>query len=293
LLEGLLLDYSRRQGHGDEDEDHTDHHEVSGDDDTPIYPAKLERIERREGEEGEGANRWYHVVIKEGRNREVRRLFEAVGITVSRLIRTRFGDIALPPRLKRGMMYELTPEEVRRVLKTRGMDELADAPDESEGRRGRRSRGKPGHDERGLRPQRPDRGPRPPRPSRPPRNGQGQQVGAFTDPDGQPFDNAGNVMPGQESRDPAKRRNRRRKRGRGKPLQEGQASIQSGSAEGASGEGVAAPGGEGNSAPRDPSQRRKRPRRNFRKRNRREGGSNNGGGTAPPGTDGQADAGNE
>ncbi len=56
---------------------------------------------------GEGANKWYKVVLKEGKNREVRRLFEAVGMTVSRLIRTRFGPVYLPSRLKRGQMQEL------------------------------------------------------------------------------------------------------------------------------------------------------------------------------------------
>ncbi|WP_027010184.1 pseudouridine synthase [Conchiformibius kuhniae] len=76
--------------------------------------ARLARI-REQG--GEGANRWYHVVIKEGRNREVRRIFEHFGLTVSRLVRVGFGPIALPKRLKRGQFYELNPAEVAGVMK--------------------------------------------------------------------------------------------------------------------------------------------------------------------------------
>jgi 23S rRNA pseudouridine2605 synthase len=70
---------------------------------------------------GEGSNHWYHVVLKEGRNREVRRLFEALGLTVSRLIRTRFGAVAMPSRVKRGQTLELTPDEVGAVLAAAGM----------------------------------------------------------------------------------------------------------------------------------------------------------------------------
>lgn len=65
---------------------------------------------------GQGANHWYRVTIAEGRNREVRRLFEALGITVSRLMRVRYGPVALPPRLRRGMWMELSPEEVSRLF---------------------------------------------------------------------------------------------------------------------------------------------------------------------------------
>jgi 23S rRNA pseudouridine2605 synthase len=61
---------------------------------------------------GTGANHWYHVTVKEGRNRLVRRLWEALDLSVSRLIRIRFGNVYLPAGLKRGQHIELTEEEV-------------------------------------------------------------------------------------------------------------------------------------------------------------------------------------
>ncbi len=72
-------------------------------------------------EGGEGFNHWYRVMLKEGRNRIVRRTFEALGLTVSRLIRVRFGLINLPPRLKRGMTAELGEGEVSQVLEWVGL----------------------------------------------------------------------------------------------------------------------------------------------------------------------------
>ncbi|HET8870333.1 MAG TPA: pseudouridine synthase [Aquabacterium sp.] len=71
---------------------------------------------------GEGVNHWYRVVITEGRNREVRKLFDAVGLTVNRLIRVRYGAIVLPRGLKRGVWVELGESDVRAVKSLTGMD---------------------------------------------------------------------------------------------------------------------------------------------------------------------------
>ncbi|MFZ5547523.1 MAG: pseudouridine synthase [Pseudomonadota bacterium] len=62
---------------------------------------------------GEGVNHWYRVVITEGRNREVRKLFDAVGLTVSRLIRIRYGCVVLPRGLKRGVCVDLGENDLR------------------------------------------------------------------------------------------------------------------------------------------------------------------------------------
>jgi len=69
---------------------------------------------------GEGANRWYRVTITEGRNREVRKLFEAVGMVVSRLIRIRYGTVVLPRGLKRGVWVELGDDDVRVIRRLAG-----------------------------------------------------------------------------------------------------------------------------------------------------------------------------
>ena len=70
---------------------------------------------------GEGANCWYRVTIGEGRNREVRRMFEAVGHAVSRLIRIRYGAMMLPRGLKRGAWIELDERDIARLTAAAGM----------------------------------------------------------------------------------------------------------------------------------------------------------------------------
>ncbi|MDB5893641.1 MAG: hypothetical protein JWQ88_1172, partial [Rhodoferax sp.] len=69
---------------------------------------------------GEGANSWYRVTISEGRNREVRRLFEALGHAVSRLIRIRYGAMVLPRGLKRGAFMELDERDIRSLTQAAG-----------------------------------------------------------------------------------------------------------------------------------------------------------------------------
>jgi 23S rRNA pseudouridine2605 synthase len=91
-------------------------------------PANFLRI--RDGG-GEGTNHWYHVALAEGRNREVRRMFEAAGLMVSRLIRTRHGPISLPKGLKRGRWEELEDNQVRALLASVGLK----APAEERGGR--------------------------------------------------------------------------------------------------------------------------------------------------------------
>jgi 23S rRNA pseudouridine2605 synthase len=108
---------------------------------------------------GAGANHWYHVVLKEGRNREVRRLWEAVGIKVSRLMRIRFGPVQLPSHFHTGRTLEMDDESATalydfvglklppppkqsrsRPLKPRGKDRPQRGPGISRAHQGARSK---------------------------------------------------------------------------------------------------------------------------------------------------------
>jgi 23S rRNA pseudouridine2605 synthase len=91
-------------------------------------PDGVARFEVLEAQGGDRRNRWYRVVVREGRNRLVRRMFEHVGLQVSRLMRVRFGIINLPPRLKRGQHLELTEAQTRRVLEWLATGDSVGAP---------------------------------------------------------------------------------------------------------------------------------------------------------------------
>ena len=74
-------------------------------------PARFDSLVEEAGPQSEGGNRWYRATLKEGRNREVRRLMESRGLLVSRLIRLRYGPVALPRNLGRGRWLELSQDE--------------------------------------------------------------------------------------------------------------------------------------------------------------------------------------
>ncbi|MHB8257096.1 MAG: 23S rRNA pseudouridine(2605) synthase RluB [Acidiferrobacterales bacterium] len=101
---------------------------------------------------GEGANHWYHVTLKEGRNREVRRLWEAVGLKVSRLIRVRYGPVTLPRGLRPGRWEDMEPPAMGALLHSVGY--VPAAPEQRSGRRAVHSAGK-GAGKKFAKPQRP------------------------------------------------------------------------------------------------------------------------------------------
>jgi 23S rRNA pseudouridine2605 synthase len=102
--------------------------------------AKFERV-RFVG--GEGANKWYHVVLKEGRNREVRRMWEFFGIRVSRLSRVRFGNVHLRRGQKQGRHEDLLIDELKELYSSVGLEYKEDKPQVS-GRSNTHARGKHG-----------------------------------------------------------------------------------------------------------------------------------------------------
>ncbi|HEY7902643.1 MAG TPA: pseudouridine synthase [Casimicrobiaceae bacterium] len=155
--------------------------------------AKCDKVEDGGGEE-EGANHWYHVVLKEGRNREVRRLFEAMGVAVSRLIRTRYGRVSMPAAVKRGDVQELSPPEVNALLGAVGLR----APGKPQGKAARPPQGQRQGQPQGARaPQ--GQGGQPAQGAqggaRPPRHGRGKGQG------GQGGAPRGNQGPGARPRD--------------------------------------------------------------------------------------------
>jgi 23S rRNA pseudouridine2605 synthase len=150
---------------------------------------------------GEGANRWYRVVITEGRNREVRKLFDAVGMAVSRLIRIRYGSVVLPKGLRRSVWVDLDENDVRRLRQLAGADttqrsgpQRDDGPREGAPRENAPREG--GQREGGPR----EGGPR----NNQPRNERGPRA------DNGPRSNAGGQQPKQRDRGD---RNSRRERG--------------------------------------------------------------------------------
>src|SRR5450830_1870100 len=202
---------------------------------------------------GEGINKWYRVVIGEGRNREVRRMFEAIGLTVSRLIRTRYGAMLLPSGLKRGRWEEMDENTVRDLLAAYGVEKKMPAsgdPRAANAAKGREVRKSSRDDEpNGNRIDVSNRNadPFPVAPRR------GQPQGQFARPQGQgrPGGN-GNARPG-ESRGP----------GRGQPqgpFQGGPRASASFDGQGRApraggqGQGQGRPGGEGRAPQRGPRQ---------------------------------------
>jgi 23S rRNA pseudouridine2605 synthase len=71
---------------------------------------------------GDGINHWFYVVLMEGRNREVRRLWESQGLTVSRLKRVRYGDVFIPSRVKAGQWVELEPKEIKSLYRAAALE---------------------------------------------------------------------------------------------------------------------------------------------------------------------------
>ncbi len=82
---------------------------------------------------GDGANQWYHVILREGRNREVRRLWESQGVQVSRLMRVRYGTVTLPRGQKPGRWEDLPDDDVNALRKNVGLSEKVTRGDKTRG----------------------------------------------------------------------------------------------------------------------------------------------------------------
>jgi 23S rRNA pseudouridine2605 synthase len=126
---------------------------VLGEVDTDVLKTLLHGVELEDGPArfesitdagGPGANHWYHVTLSEGRNREVRRLWETQGVKVSRLIRVRYGPLTLPRRLRPGRWQDLAPEELAQLLELVGLpaETPVAAPGKEPRRNAPRTRGK-------------------------------------------------------------------------------------------------------------------------------------------------------
>jgi len=75
---------------------------------------------------GQGSNHWYHVILREGRNREVRRLWEAVGFSISRLIRIRYGSIELKRYLRLGKWKDLEDRDIQQLQMMAGITAVSE-----------------------------------------------------------------------------------------------------------------------------------------------------------------------
>ncbi|VAW95687.1 Ribosomal large subunit pseudouridine synthase B [hydrothermal vent metagenome] len=82
---------------------------------------------------GDGANQWYHVILREGRNREVRRLWESQGVQVSRLMRVRYGAVSLPRGQRPGRWEELPDDAVNALRKSVGLEAKTTRGDKTRG----------------------------------------------------------------------------------------------------------------------------------------------------------------
>jgi len=126
-----------------------------GDIDMPMLERLVDGVELEDGKArfaaieesgGTGANRWFHVIIKEGRNREVRRLWESQGVKVSRLSRVRYGPVVLERKLRKGKSRPLLADEMKKLYHAAGLDVpviVSVAPDKKAHRPSRRTQHTP------------------------------------------------------------------------------------------------------------------------------------------------------